>query len=215
MTEPFRGDLDLARFHHELKWSRQFGMYQPLFEFPQAEIMEDDNPAYKQANRDFLVFLNDLRDQPLAVFTVVSEEIVRRSWFPSMGETIKDWRRKLNAADTYTYQILLDRSYEFYKEGKEYPKDHFTPSSRRAADFGAVYLPYNSDHPSVSLSRLVEFMNRVMGCDLPGVEFPDYSFEDLRKMAHHINKEDFNTWGPREGAIPKYPIVNGRPLFAF
>ncbi|QQG43186.1 MAG: hypothetical protein HYW45_03220 [Candidatus Daviesbacteria bacterium] len=205
---------DLAGFHRELTRSRRFGLY-PSFEFPTAEMMEDDNPDFQQANRDFFTFLNETKDRPLAVFVVASEKIAKRPWFLSMGQTISDWRRKLNASDAFTYKIILGRSFDFYKEGRTDPDGHFSKSSMRAADFGAVYLPYNHDHPSVSLRRLVEYMNRVMGCDLPGREFPGYSFEDLRKMADHINQEDFNAWGPREGAIPKYPIVNGRPQFAF
>lgn len=83
----------------------------------------------------------------------------------------------------------------------------------RAHELGGVYLPYNHDYPTVSTSRLVEFMDRIIGFDLPGNDFPGYEEEKVQKIAWHINREDFNLGSPRAGAIPKYSIINGRPVF--
>ena len=66
------------------------------------------------------------------------------------------------------------------KRGERDPARRFSRNAMRTHELGGVYLPYNSDYPSVSLSRLVEFMNRVMGHDLPGREFPNYNFEELQ-----------------------------------
>lgn len=71
---------------------------------------------------------------------------------------------------------------------------------------------YKDTYPSPALARMAEFMNRVMGVDLPDLEFPNYSFEELLKIAAHINRENFNFGEPRADAIPKYFMgPNGRP----
>jgi hypothetical protein len=78
----------------------------------------------------------------------------------------------------------------------------------------ALYSYFNHDARSAGCHRLIELMNRIMGADLPGNEFPDFSMADLQKMAKHVNRENFNSFSRREGSIPKYPIgEDGRPLF--
>lgn len=74
-----------------------------------------------------------------------------------------------------------------------------------------IELYYKSTYPSPALSRLMEYVRRVMGADLPGSEFPNYTFDELQKIAAHINRENFNFKKPRADAIPKYEIINSRP----
>lgn len=208
-----RSDEDFANIHQKLAF-RKFGLYAE-FEIPHAEKIQEGYPVLDVVQRDIQNELLTIGKRPLGVMIVVSSDVAERPWFPYMDPGIRDLRRRLGASDTFVYPIILGSSREFTQKGEKDPDGHFSRSSMRAAEFGATYLPYNYDSPSVSINRLIEFMNRIMGCDLPGREFPDYSFEDLRKMAWHISKEDFNTLGKREDAIPKYPIVNGRPQFAF
>lgn len=208
-----RLDEDFANIHQKLAL-RKFGLYAE-FEIPHAEKIQEGYPAFDVVQRDIQNELLTIGKRPLAVMIVVSSDVAERPWFPYMDPGIRDLRRQLGAEDTFVYSIILGSSRAFYLKGQKDPNGRFSKSSMRAAELNAIYLPYNYDSPSVSIRRLIEFMNRIMGCDLPGREFPDYSFDDLRKMAWHISKEDFNAWSPREDAIPKYPIVNGKPQFAF
>lgn len=208
-----RSDEDLANIHQKLTF-REFGLYAE-FEVPYAEQAEEGYPAFDVVQKDIQNELLTIGTRPLAVMIVASSDVAERPWFRYMDPSIRELRWYLGAKDTFVYPIILGSSREFYLKGEKDPNGHFSRSSMRAAELDATYLPYNYDSPSVSIRRLVEFMNRIMGCDLPGGEFPDYSFDELRKIAWHISKEDFNAWFPREDAIPKYPIVNGKPQFAF
>lgn len=105
----------------------------------------------------------------------------------------------------------ISRCLEFYS-----CKIHLNKAKSIGVDFSRkreiVELYYRHGYPSAAIDRLIEFMNRVMGVDLPGEDFPNYNFEDLLKIAAHINQENFNFGMPRADAIPKYEIgPNGRP----
>lgn len=77
----------------------------------------------------------------------------------------------------------------------------------------AAYIFINSDAPSAGGRRLKEYIQRIMGYDLPDGFFPEYSQEDANKIARHINHENFNTWRRKAFSIPKYPIIDGKPYF--
>lgn len=204
---------DIAAFNMELLTRGQFVPYSE-FEIPNVTVIDEGYSAFADVDRDIRYKLSGIRSNPLAVFIVTTPQVAERPWFAFMDPGIKKLRQQLGAYDTFVYKIILGAAIPFSKEGPKDPSGHFSGNSMRAYELGGVYLPYGYDYPSVSTGRLVEFMNRIMGCDLPGREFPDYSFEDLQKMAWHISREDFNLFSPREGALPKYSIVNGRPQFA-
>ncbi|MCK5211992.1 hypothetical protein KAJ89_04785 [Candidatus Parcubacteria bacterium] len=77
----------------------------------------------------------------------------------------------------------------------------------------AAYLYFNSDAQTAGAERLNKFITRVLGHDLPDKFFPNYSMDIIQSIAAHINQESFNVWGIKSGAIPKYPIREGKPYF--
>lgn len=77
----------------------------------------------------------------------------------------------------------------------------------------ANYLYFHHDAPTAGARRICEFIQRIMGYDLPGETFPDYCFEDVKKIAFHINHESFNSFSAASDSVPKYNIVDGRPHF--
>ena len=90
----------------------------------------------------------------------------------------------------------------------------YTENEEEIHKIDGIYLPYNTDAVTAGSKRLIELINRIMGYDLKDELFPDYSREDLKRMAWHINRENFNTFGPRPGSIPKYGFgEDGRPVF--
>lgn len=114
---------------------------------------------------------------------------------------------------TFIYKIILGAG--FSQKGRKDSAGHFSRNEMRAHELNGVYIPYDHDYRSLGIRRTTEFMNRVMGYDLPGVEFPNYSEVEIRKIAWNINREDFNAFSPREETIPKYSIVGGKPQFSF
>lgn len=133
---------------------------------------------------------------PSAIFLILTRYVAR------MRSMIEDLTRNLRDADTdgfcYLYPIVMDgtaRRVGLVSEDK------------------ALFSFYNSDAPSAGCARVAELINRIMGGDLPGEDFPDYPMSSLRRMAAHINWENFNAFSPKEFSLPKYPIKNGRPYF--
>lgn len=193
-----------------------YGLYPTYlvsFEFLDADRVDKPYPALIPLDKDIRKELGRIID-PLAIFIITSAEVAERPWVQHMSTGLMDVRKEQGLDQTtFVYSVILGSG--FSQEGKKDPDGHFSRNAMRAQELGSVYLPYNTDYPTVSTRRLVEFMNRVLGCDLPGNNFPNYSHEDLMKIAWHISKEDFNSVFPREGAIPKYSIVDGKPKFTF
>lgn len=209
-------DDDIQRFRQKLMLWGRFGLY-ATFEIPEADqVKAEAYPAFNQVSEDLGSKLSRIKG-PLASFIVATPEIAeQRSWILPLPEGIREARRQQGEEDTFVYKIIMGGTgVPFNKEGSEDPSQHFSKNDMRAHELGGVYMRYNGDYPSVSLKRLVELMNRIMGYDLPGKYFPDYSAKDIQKIAWHIKRENFNLWTPMQGAIPKYPIVNGRPVFDF
>lgn len=204
---------DLEKFRSELMWAR-FGQYS-AFELPGAYDLKDQDPYPVLAPVDY-----DLRrvltniDRPLVIFIITTKEVAELPWVIDMTSGLMEVRRQANKKNTFVYKAIMG-GFNFQKDGPEDPTGHFSRSATRAHELGGVLLPYHTDYLTPCTRRLVEFMNRVVGTDLPGEEFPNYSDEEIRKIAWHINKESFNSFYKKEGAIPKYPIENGRPVFAF
>ena len=205
---------DLERFHFELSMGACFGQYRG-FEIPDAYEMKghEPYPALAEVDYDLRKVLGGING-PVAIFIIMTKDVAEFPWVVGMDKGLMDVRRLANKKNTFVYKVMMG-GFEFQEDGPEDPTGHYSKRATRAHELGGVLLPYHTDYPTPCSRRLVEFMNRVVGADLPGEEFPNYSEEEVRKIAWHVNKEDFNAFSPREGAIPKYPIENGRPVFAF
>ncbi|MCL4420029.1 hypothetical protein M1146_08180, partial [Patescibacteria group bacterium] len=108
------------------------------------------------------------------------------------------------------------RSIRYRSVNMEGGEGRFSRAERWSHALNGVFLRFDTDAPTAGSHRLVEFMNRVLGADLPGTDFPDYSIEDIQKIAWNISRESFNWHGAPAGTISKYPIgENGRPVFPF
>lgn len=150
-------------------------------------------------------------NKKLAIVFMVTSWSAEARWFLPFMRVIE---RKFKNA--FVCKIIMtggfsNISYSKYKG----EKSQFWPEEQKAHELGAVYSYYNSDAPTAGSHRVVELINRIVGADLLSDNFPDYSFEDLTKIAWNISRESFNAFGAREGSIPKYEIVGGRPAFAF
>lgn len=77
----------------------------------------------------------------------------------------------------------------------------------------AAHIYFDSDAQTAGSRRVTEFIERVMGYDLPGQPFSRYSMDLVRKIARYINRENFNAHIRKARSIPKYPIINGKPYF--
>ncbi len=151
---------------------------------------------------------------PLAVFVVVSERVAEERWSDRFCQAIREHRLRTQEDDnTGVYKIILGGGQGFAKQGTWIPESILDPDEIRAQELNGVYIHFNMDAPTAGSYRLTEFMQRVMGLDLPGAFYPGYSFEELQKIAWNINRENFNFGSPREGAIPKYEIAKGHPIF--
>ncbi|MEK7573824.1 MAG: hypothetical protein AAB531_05365 [Patescibacteria group bacterium] len=206
---------DIRRFRQELMLCR-FGVY-ATFEIPEAEKVKDEGyPAFNQVSDDLGNELRRIKG-PLVSFIVTTPEIAeKRPWISLLPKGLIEARRQQGEKDTFIYKIIMDGAGKtFEKEGQNDPSGHFSKDDMRAHELGGVYLRYSHDHPTISLKRLVELMNRIVGSDLPGEYFPDYSDEDIQRIAWSIKREDFNMYYPMERAILKYPIIKGRPKFSF
>ncbi len=203
---------DLATFNFELNF-RYFHLYS-TFTIPEIDEFDGEAyPAFAQVDLDLRKEFEKIRN-PLAVFIITTAVTAERPWLVSLPKGLHELREQQGRDQTtFIYKIILGAG--FSQEGQQDPAGNFSKNEMRAAELGVVYIPYTHDYRSLGIRRTIEFMNRVLGHDLPGGMFPNYADEELRKIAWNINREDFNAFSPREDAIPKYPVVNGRPQFAF
>lgn len=201
---------DLARFSWKL------GEYRVHSQFEIPDIEGETEPTFFAMSEVVWDFEEVVRriEGPLAFFIIATPPVAEDRWVVGIPKGFKEFCQQQKLPPPFVYKIILG-GMPFEKRGPKDPNHRFSRNELRAHQIGGVYLPYNSDYPSVSLSRLVEFMDRVMGSDLPGEEFPNYTEEEIQNMAWHINRENFNLYSTRVGAIPKYPIDKGRPRFDF
>ena len=73
---------------------------------------------------------------------------------------------------------------------------------------GLSYLYFDRDAQTAGARKLNEFIQRILGYDLPGKLFPNYSQNTIIKIAEHINHENFNGWPKKTNYLPKYIIKN-------
>lgn len=127
----------------------------------------------------FFDLLPDLSQEPLAVFVITTPEVADELWFPTIKPQFEEDRYMQGKQDSFMYTIV-------------YGSGGHSQEQALAKNLGGVYLRYNSDVPTNYSIRLVEFMNRVMGFNLPGEKFPNCSLEEVRQIAAKIRKESFN-----------------------
>lgn len=204
---------DLDRFNFELNLGRQFPIY-ASFEIPDAaKVRNEAYPAFLPVDLDLSRELERTKN-PLSIFIITTAAVAEYPWLAQLPDGLLEFRRQQGRAHTtFIYKIILGSG--FSQEGPRDPQNHFSQNEMRAHQLGGIYLPYSHDYPSVSARRVIEFMNRVLGLDLPGEKFPNYTMEEIMKIARNISGEDFNAYFPRKNAIPKYQIVNGKPQFPF
>lgn len=217
---------DLETFYHVSSMCR-FRPY-VCFDIPDAGGI-DDPQALKPIIRDLIPNLDRI-NQPLAVFAIMTAAVAEKPWSSRFCDAIQAYRwqsRQLD--DAAVYRIIMgggfnrglygphgDRYHQYYELCDKGEEPLFWPEEEIAQELGAFFLFYNSDAPTAGCMRLVDFMRRILGRDLPGVEFPCYSFEEITKIAWNVNRENYNAFGAKPGSIPKYPIgENGRPIFPF
>jgi|SRR3989344_730838 len=204
---------DLATFNFELNF-RSFPLYSTFAIPDAAKVKGGAYPAFFPIDRDIEHELGMLKERPIAIFIIGTQELSEYSWFNQLPRGIMEFRSNQGRANsTFVYRVFLD--WGFSQEGPDDPQGRFSKRETRAHQLDGVFIPYSHDYRSLGIRRTIEFMSRVMGCDLPGEKFPNYTTDEVQKIAWNINREDFNAFSPREGAIPKYPIINGEPQFPF
>lgn len=205
---------DLSAFENEYSHFGRF-RFNTMFGIPEIDEMGEDYSGLNEVGRDLAFELKKMAG-PLVIFIVSTASVAEYSWFNRLPNNLKKYRKDIGFEDTFIYKVIMGgwwRNHELLPE--DLTGHNFRRSELRAYELGSSYLTYNTDYPSVGSRRLVEYMNRLLGVDLQGENFPDYSLEDRVRMSWHINREDFNLFTPREGAIPKYQIINDKPQFAF
>jgi len=203
---------DIEEFEHEFSSERRFIFYYP-------SIMDALNVNLKKhhGHRYFgdlvcvietIKRIIDYADEgdKVVIFYIVTADVAESSYFDIFKKVLKKY-----TSNCFEYTIIVGGRFK-----RRIGIDHDSPYNmweQIAHQLGAVSSFFNSDAPTAGIKRLVELMNRIMGTDLPGENIPDYSLKDLRQMAWHVNRENFNCRNVREGAIQKYNIVDGKPVF--
>jgi hypothetical protein len=209
-------DSDLSAFDMALRFKRQFNMYSP-FILPDADKVKKANPKI------FGEFATDLKHVldgiagPLVIFVVSTANCAEYSWLNEFPQKLNEFRKKQNRLDTFVYRVIMGGWFPNLERNLYEGKDNRAlPYELKAHELTGVYLYYNTDAPTAGSARLTEFMNRIVGADLPGEYFPNFDNTDVQRIAWHLNRENFNVWSPKEGSIPKYSIgSNSRPIFPF
>lgn len=182
---------------------------------PEANEMKKANKSSLLPLANELKKILDNTETPLAVFIITTAQSAKHPWVEQFPQRLKEYRQRFNKKDDiFSYRIVWGGWFpdiEWHeREGR------FDAYEKRSHELGGVYLYFNGDAPTAGSIRLVDFMNRILGKDLPGKEFPCYTPEEVQKIEWNINREDFNGLSVREGSILKYPIgENGRPIFPF
>lgn len=186
------------------------GVHLATFHIPDADEVKDRDP-YRPVAADIARELDHIKN-PLAVFIIATPKAAELRHIDRLPQGILEYRFNRNADPTFVYKIIFGYGFSnpTYKDC-----DPFTEEEIRSRQFGGVFVPFNGDYPSVAGRRLSEIMGRILGYDLPGDEFPNYTPDEVEKIAWNARRENFNAFSIKEKAIPKYPIIDGRPLFPF
>jgi hypothetical protein len=210
---------DLWDLHMNLGWfDRRFKIFADLSRVKAGQLESQEPDAVE----NFFSLTEEIEEtlttipNPMAVFTISTPMLAESPWVDKfLSELVKYRQRATGTNDIITYKIILG-GLGFRQEGPKDPQGYFTKTEMRAIELGGFYLHFSHDAPTACLQRLIEFMERILGDDLPGSDYPAYSPEEIAQIAYHIEQEDFNRDYPRLGAIPKYPIDSrtDRPTFS-
>ncbi|MCL5784815.1 MAG: hypothetical protein M1142_05710 [Patescibacteria group bacterium] len=178
--------------------------FQPYvcFDIPDAGGI-DDPQTFKPVIKDLIPNLDRI-NQPLAVFAIMTAAVAEKPWSGRFCDAIQAYRwQSRQLTDTAVYRIIMQGGFNhhtywpyygsYYEKRDKGEEPRFWPKEEIAQGLGAFFLFYNSDALTAGCMRLVDFMGRILGRDLPGIEFPRYSFEEITKIAWHVNRENYNT----------------------
>ncbi len=170
------------------------------------DYLKEEVHNFKKTIKSVQKEIKNTTDYPLAIFVILIRPTAEETKeLPDLMKYIKNLKKNI-----YIYPIIWDRYTKSISDPKKRnkQKEHYLYISEQA-----VHISFGGGAPSAGARRICEFIQRILGYDLPDKFFPDYSWETIRKMANHINQESFNAFNPPLWAIPKYPIRNGRPHF--
>lgn len=208
---------DLSAFNTALSMYRAF----PLtahFDIPEIQDVEgeDNRQLLKLVGRD-LAREMEVVQGPLVAFITVTGDLIDNPWLDRFPQNLQKYRQDQGRDATFVYKLIVGgETYDNLPEGvRGNISANFWRHELQALQCGGVYLCYETDYYTRSSKRIVELMNRLVGADLPGREFPNYTLADAARIAWSINREDFTLMREEKDAPPKYPIVNGRPKFPF
>lgn len=201
---------DLHSFSREMMWAHFMCLNPVMFPEYGSGWHETNQVSHKvEKMSDDICSIAEYyskKRKRLATVFIATGSAVEEVWFPELV-----YQATKNQNKAYT---LIPSSEFNLKCGDQQKESPYSKSELRAHELGALYLHYNTDAPTAGSRRIIEMINRITGADLQGKRFPDYSFEDLKKMAWHVSRESFNSMGKAQGTIEKYPIINGRPSFS-
>ncbi len=201
-------DSDASAFEQVLRMSGRFLCWRTLY-LTDIDLRIEMHKRYLHHLKELLEEVEGLvvkSKQKTAIVFILTGTVAESRWFRVFSRILE--KRLENC---FFYKVVMGTWFSTkYYRSQSAPYDYMDLESHK---HGAVHLFYNTDAPTAGAHRLVEFINRITGKDLPGKFFPNYSFEDLKKMAWHISRESFNSMSTREGSIPRYPIKNCRPIF--
>jgi len=176
-------EADCEAFINTLRWYRKFAHYIPLT-FCDSDEIEQPYPALAPFVLHLAEVLHKI-EKPLAIFIVSTSQSAEKPWFVKFAKMLHELRQ--NKPPAFIYPVVMDGQ-DFWELDPFEPAGHFSPAEERAHKFGAVHLYYDTDAPTAGSKRVVEFMNRVLGEDLQGDDFPDYPPGDIRKIAWSLNR---------------------------
>jgi len=180
-----------------------------------AEKIWGEWPIISMSKRksDIKQILSEIAES-LVIFFVVTPPVAELPWLDEFIKNLKRYRSVHQKKEVFCYKIIMGGDI-FSKLPKHEDEAKYWREERRSLELGGIFSYLDTDAPSNGCERMVELMNRIMGMDLQSEKFPDYSLEELGKIAWNINRENFNYFGKRTSSIPKYSIIDGKPQFSF
>ncbi len=208
------GNQDLEEFMTQFSCYRQFVSYN-VQDLRDVDIMQMHGKKYLGGVKNLFCSVKSILDEAdttVAIFYIINARVAESNWFPILKKLIARY-----SPNHPRYIIVVDSGFEKNMSrlyGETSKNNPYSLSEIRSHQLGAIYSFFDSDAPTAGMIRLMEMMNRIMGFDLPERKFPNYNARELRQLAWHVCRENFNNFQSRRGAIPKYKIgENGRPVF--
>jgi hypothetical protein len=171
---------------------------------PAFQSEKDTITNFIAALKEGLGYIDRYSGSPIAIFTVIDRQTIKLIKIKTPFY-LPDRRKMSNIPNLFTYNIFMGA--DWIRGCDQFDKEESEPHK-----LDMVLSYYDDDNPTAGGKRLGEFVNRMMGLDLPGDNFPNYSWDDIKKISWHLNRENFNREMPAEGSISKYPIVDGKPV---